>query len=141
MPVFFWNASSVGWAWVLSSTSMYSGQFDQFTTFSVSERSFAAWSDGLMTVAVPLVPHEASAAATPKAPTELSSVRRLSMPRARAIAWGSGVFRGLIGGPSGWVAESVSQVPSANTVRCQGLRATPVWSVITCLMLVYSSRE
>jgi len=44
MPLAFVKASSVGCAPVSSSTSMYSGQFDHLTTFSLALWSLAAWS-------------------------------------------------------------------------------------------------
>src|SRR5690348_9985890 len=102
MPVFFSKASRVGCAWVLSSTSMYSGQFDQLTTFSLPDMSCAALAVGL---AEPLLPEEAlrpldpqadSTAMVPRPRAPLITLRRESAPRAKA-AWverGSWSFMG-----------------------------------------------
>src|SRR5215475_6112818 len=85
MPVFFWKLSRVGCVEVLSSTSMYACQFDQFTTLSVSEWSAqVGFADPLapaLLLFVPLVPQAASAAARPTAPVPCISVRRVSRPR------------------------------------------------------------
>src|SRR5512139_3165757 len=89
MPVFFLKASSDGRACVLSSTSMYSGQLDQLTTFSVSDRSWAALAVGVEVPVPPLVflpslPHAARAAAAPRPAAPTTNERRLTSPRARA---------------------------------------------------------
>lgn len=94
MPVFFWKASSVGRDLPSSLVSMYSVQFDQLTTFSVSDMSCAAAAvlagatvpDAPPPVAgfLPAEPQAArkAAALTPAAP--IIAERRLTRPRASA---------------------------------------------------------
>src|SRR4051794_38097200 len=109
MPVAFLNASSVGWACVLSSTSMYACQFDQLMVLSTSDGSEAV---GLADADAPpppaaFVPQAARAAAAPSAPAPCITVRRVSRPR---ISAGDGAMgrlsvmsRGLRDGLSGAV--------------------------------------
>src|SRR6478609_10807779 len=92
MPVCFVKASRVGRDLVLSSTSMYSVQFDQLMIFSVSDMSVAA-AAVFLAAAVPPAPAEGflpadpqaarkAAALTPAAP--IMADRRLTRPRMRA---------------------------------------------------------
>ena len=84
MPVSFWNASSEGRAPVSSFASMYSGQFDQLSAFSVSERSSAAAALGAApSDSAPPAPHAAAATATPVRPAAWSTRRREREERAR----------------------------------------------------------
>ena len=64
MPVFFSKPSSVGIFLPESSTSMYSGQLEKLSTFSLELRSSLTQSSA--DCFVPAVPHAAS---TPPAPT------------------------------------------------------------------------
>src|SRR3954454_16118588 len=94
MPVFFWKASSVGRDLPSSLVSMYSVQFDQLTTFSVSERSWAA--AAVLAAAVvpdappevvgflPDEPHAARNAAAPTPAAPIMAERRDTRPRANA---------------------------------------------------------
>src|SRR3954449_9101899 len=106
MPVFAVKASRVGRFFVSSSTSMYSGQFDQLTFFSVALRSFAAWSLGATFWFVPAVPHAARPAATAAPPTPCSSVRRDTSPRSRAGEMVPGVGS-VMGARSSFVSSVV----------------------------------
>ncbi len=93
MPDCFWKASRVGRDLPSSLVSMYSVQFDQLTTFSVSDRSLAAAAVLAGAVAPEAPPVEAflpaepqaarnAAALTPAAP--IIADRRLTRPRMRA---------------------------------------------------------
>src|SRR6476661_2456090 len=93
MPVCLVKASIVGRRWVLSSTSMYSGQFDQLTTLSVSDRSVgAALAVGVPPPAAarPLEPQAASAATAATPAALLIRVRRETSPRASAAVSSGG---------------------------------------------------
>src|SRR5689334_974891 len=100
MPVALVNASRVGRFWVLSSTSMYSGQLDQLMIFSLSDMSCAALADGAdepdAVGFLPFEPH-AARAVTPSPAAPIMSVRRETRPRARAAvrAVGVGSFMGV----------------------------------------------
>src|SRR5947208_12697645 len=103
MPFCFLKVSSVGWACVLSSTSMYACQFDQLTVLSTSDRSEA---DGLADAEapappVPLVPQAARAAAAPTAPAPCMRVRRVRRPRRSAGEGVTGRFSVMVGVPPG----------------------------------------
>ena len=146
MPVAFVKASSVGIEPASSSRSMYSGQLDQLTTFSVSDRSCAAAralagaEAPAPGVAVPSVPQAASALPRATAPAPRKKVRRVSVPRSSGTERGG--MRSMCGLPEGRVGRAqVGAVRSANTVRCQGLRGTAVRSCMTCLSTVYSATE
>src|SRR5689334_14126870 len=93
MPVSLVKASRVGRALVLSLTSMYAGQLDQLTTFSVSDMSLAA--AAVLAAAVPLPPapdagffpaepHAARNAAAPMPAAPIMAERRDTSPRIRA---------------------------------------------------------
>ena len=92
MPLCFWNASRLGRDLPSSLVSMYSVQFDQLTTFSVSDMSFAA--AAVFAAAVPdappveaFLPEEPQAARKAAAPTPAAPImaeRRLTSPRMRA---------------------------------------------------------
>ena len=90
MPVCFVKASRVGRDLVLSSTSMYSVQFDQLMIFSVSDMSVAAAAAVFSPRAVPPAPDDGffpadpqaarkAAAPTPAAP--IMAERRDTRPR------------------------------------------------------------
>jgi hypothetical protein len=84
MPVDFVNASMLGWL-PLESTSMYSGQFDQLTTFSVADLSTAAFGVGLADPApeaLALRPGEPQAASSPVAATPASPAKAERRERA-----------------------------------------------------------
>jgi len=87
MPVSATKASSVG-RLPFFLTSMYSGQFDQLTTFSVSDRSAAvrpAPGEALPPLwLIPWLPQPATAA-TPSPARPSIAVRRVIMPRTSAV--------------------------------------------------------
>src|SRR6478672_3601514 len=115
MPVFLVKATNEGLALVLSSTSMYSGQLDQLTSFSESDMSWAAFAVGSMVLPpdpvtvgfFPLLPQAACAVIpAPAAPT--MRVRGETRPRASAAVrmGGSGsVMVAPAGGGGKWRGE------------------------------------
>src|SRR6476661_400996 len=96
MPVSLVKASRVGRALVLSLTSMYAGQLDQLTTFSVSDMSCAA--AAVLAAAVPVPPPpdvgflpaepqaaRKAAALTPAAP--ISAARRCGFSVSKLLSF------------------------------------------------------
>src|SRR6478752_2824656 len=93
MPDCFWKASRVGRDLPSSVVSMYSVQFDQLTSFSVSERSCAAaavLAGAADPVPPPVLgflpdePHAARKAAAPTPAAPIIAERRLTSPRTSA---------------------------------------------------------
>src|SRR6476469_2189470 len=139
MPVFLVKATNEGLALVLSSTSMYSGQLDQLTSFSESDMSWAAFAVGAMVlppdpvtaVLFPLLPQAARAVIpAPAAPT--IRVRRETRPRASAAermgGSGSVMVAPAGGGGTWWAGGGV----------CRGAETVAQLSMLamTCLMRV-----
>src|SRR6476619_2902095 len=116
MPVCFVNASSVGRDLVLSSTSMYSVQFDQLMIFSLSDMSVAA-AAVFFAAPVPPAPDDGffpaepqaarkAAALTPAAPImadrrltrpRMSAARRIGLSLSKELLFMGFISRGFVG--------------------------------------------